>query len=123
MPESGPVEAGRHVAIDGTKLKANASKHKAMSYKRLVVEEKKLKREVQRLLNKADSADRREDEEYGEGERGEELPEELKRRERRLERVRQAKAELEAEAAESRAAALREQAEGWRTRLRAMKMK
>ena len=101
-----------HVAIDGTKLKANASKHKAMSYKRLVVEEKKLKREVQRLLNKADSADRREDEEYGEGERGEELPEELKRRERRLERVRQAKAELEAEAAESRAAALREQAEG-----------
>ena len=64
------------------------------------------------MLNKADSADRREDEEYGEGERGEELPEELKRRERRLERVRQAKAELEAEAAESRAAALREQAEG-----------
>ena len=108
---AGLVKLG-HVAIDGTKVKASASKHKAMSYKRLVAEEKKLKREVQGLLNKAQAADRLDDERYGEGERGEELPEELKRRESRLARVKQAKAQLEAEAREGRAAALREHAEG-----------
>ncbi len=101
----------RHVAVDGTKVKANASKHKAMSYQRMLSEEKKLKREVQRLLNKADAADRAEDAHYSAGERGEPLPEELRRRESRLARIQQAKAQLEAEAKLARAQALREQAE------------
>jgi transposase len=102
----------RHVAIDGTKVKANASKHKAMSYKRMLSEERRLREEVERLLGEADAADAAEDERYGEGMGGDELPAELRRRESRLERIRQAKAELEAEARRARAKALREQAEG-----------
>ena len=102
----------RHVAIDGTKVKANASKHKAMSYKRMLREERRLHEEVERLLAEADAADAAEDARHGEGVRGDELPAELRRRETRLERIQQAKAELEAEARRSRAAALREQAEG-----------
>lgn len=102
----------RHVAIDGTKVKANASKHKAMSYKRMLAEERRLREEVERLLGEAEAADAAEDTRYGEGVRGDELPAELRRRERRLERIREAKAQLEAEARQSRAQALLEQAEG-----------
>jgi len=102
----------RHVAIDGTKVKANASKHKAMSYQRMVREEQRLQTEVERLLGEAEAADAGEDARYGEGVRGDELPAELRRREGRLARIRAAKAELEAEARQSRARALREQAEG-----------
>ena len=109
--EAGLVKL-RHVAVDGTKVKANASRHKAMSYKRLVAEEKRLRKEVRRMLAEAEAADGAEDARHGEGTRGDELPEELKRRESRLKRLREAKARLEAEAREARARALREQADG-----------
>ena len=64
-----------HVAIDGTKVKANASKHKAMSYKRMLKEERRLRAEVQRLLGQAEALDASEDSRYGAGTRGDELPE------------------------------------------------
>ena len=105
--EAGLVKL-RHVAVDGTKVKANASRHKAMSYKRLVAEEKRLRKEVRRMLAEAEAADGAEDARHGEGVRGDELPEELKRRESRLKRLREAKARLEAEARKARARALRE---------------
>ncbi|MDE2763673.1 MAG: transposase [Gemmatimonadota bacterium] len=98
----------RHVAVDGTKVKANASKHKAMSYARLVAEEKRLRREVRRMLAEAEAVDGAENARHGEGVRGDELPDELRRRESRLDRLR------EAEARKARARALREQAEGGR---------
>ena len=101
----------RHVAIDGTKVKANASKHKAMSYKRMLQEERRLRAEVERLLEEADAADTSEDARYGAQVRGDELPRELRRRESRLERIGEAKAALEAEARKSRAQTLREQGE------------
>ena len=109
--EAGLVKL-RHVAIDGTKVKANASKHKAMSYKRMLKEERRLRAEVERLLGEADAADASEDARYGAQARADELPEELRRRESRLERIREAKAALEAEARKTRAHTLREQAEG-----------
>ena len=102
--EAGLVKL-RHVAVDGTKVKANASRHKAMSYKRLVAEEKRLRKEVRRMLAEAEAADGAEDARHGEGVRGDELPEELKRRESRLKRLREAKARLEAEARKARARA------------------
>ena len=102
----------RHVAIDGTKVKANASKHKAMSYERMRREERRLHEEVERLLGEAEAADAAEDARHGVGVRGDELPAELRRRESRLERIGEAKAALEAEARASRAQALREQAQG-----------
>ena len=107
--EAGLV-ALRHVAIDGTKVRANASKHKAMSYRRMVGEERRLRAEVERLLGEAEAADATEDARYGAQGRGEELPEALRRRESRLERIREAKAALEAQARKSRAQTLREQA-------------
>ena len=100
-----------HVALDGSKVQANASKHKAMSYSRMKDEEKRLMAEVEAMLFRADEADRLEDEQYGTGERGDELPEELQHRETRLRRIREMKAELEKEAAETRAKALQEQAD------------
>jgi transposase len=108
--EAGLV-ALRHVAIDGTKVRANASKHKAMSYKRMLKEERRLRAQVERLLSEADAADASEDARYGAEARGEELPEALRRRESRLERIREAKAALEAEARKSRAHTLGEQAQ------------
>lgn len=100
-----------HVALDGSKVQANASKHKAMSYGRMKEEEKKLQAEIEALLRRADETDAAEDAEHGEGVRGDEVPEELRHRETRLRRIRELKAELEKEAAESRAAQLRENAE------------
>ncbi len=105
-----------HVAMDGTKVQANASKHKAMSYRRMSEEEARLRAQVDELLARAEAVDQEEDARFGEGQRDEDLPEELRRRERRLERIRQAKAELEADARASRAAELREQAERARQR-------
>lgn len=87
-----------HIAIDGTKIKANASKHKAMSYKRMKAEEAKLADKVRVLLEAAEAADSQEDAAYGRGVRGDELPEELRRAKDRLARIREAKAALEAEA-------------------------
>lgn len=101
-----------HVAIDGTKVRANASKHKAMSYERMCKQERRLVEQVEALLARADAADAQDDKRYGAGRCDEDLPEELQRREQRLVRIREAKRELEAEARRQRAADLREQAEG-----------
>jgi transposase len=97
--KAGLVKLG-HVAIDGTRIKANASKHKAMSYARMSETEQRLQKEVEALLKQAEETDSAEDELYGKGRRGDELPEELSRRESRLKKIQQAKAELEKEAAE-----------------------
>jgi transposase len=94
---AGMVKLG-HVAIDGTKVKANASKHKAMSYSRMVEEEAALKKQITELLAEAQRLDEDEDRKHGRGKRGDELPEELQRRETRLARIQQAKHALEAEA-------------------------
>jgi len=107
---AGLVKLG-HVALDGTKVKANASKHKAMSYGRMAVAEQKLEEEVQALLAQAAAVDRAEDARYGQGQRGDELPAELARRESRLRKIREAKAALEQEArAQAEAAAAAAQA-------------
>ena len=101
---AGLVKLG-HVAIDGSKMRANASKHKAMSYDRMIEKEKQLETEVGRLLKEAEEADGAEDERHGKGVRGDELPAELARRESRLRKIREAKASLEAEAKEQAQAA------------------
>lgn len=103
--QAGMVKLG-HVAIDGTKIKANASKHKAMSYGRMQSEEARLKAEIEDLMHKAEKVDRREDEEYGADRRGDELPQELVFRETRLKKIQEAKAALEAEAKAKAQAAL-----------------
>jgi transposase len=107
--KAGLVKLG-HVAIDGTKLQANASKHKAMSYERMEEKEKQLKAEVEKLLAQAAETDAAEDQLYGKGKRGDELPAELARRESRLKKIAEAKAALEQEARE-RAEAARKAAE------------
>ena len=94
---AGLVKLG-HVALEGTKLKAKASKHKAMSYGRMAAAEQQLAEEVQKLLAEAQTVDAAEDARYGKGKRGEELPVELARRESRLRKIREAKAALEQEA-------------------------
>jgi transposase len=101
---AGLVKLG-HVAIDGSKMRANASKHKAMSYERMGVKEQQLVAEVARLLKEAEETDAAEDKRYGKGVRGDELPAELARRESRLRKIREAKASLEAEAKEQAQAA------------------
>jgi len=95
--KAGLVKLGQ-VAIDGTKMKANASKHKAMRYERMGEAEKKLQEQVEQLLAEAARVDAEEDQKYGKGSRGDELPAELARRESRLKKIRAAKAELEREA-------------------------
>jgi transposase len=97
--KAGLVKLG-HVAIDGTKIMANASKHKAQSYARMGETEQRLKAEIEALLKQAEDVDAAEDAEYGKGRRGDELPDELARRESRLKKIAQAKAELEQEARE-----------------------
>jgi transposase len=87
-----------HVAVDGTKIQANASKHKAMSYDRLCREEARLAADIAEWFRRAAEVDAAEDAAYGPDRRGDELPEELRRRESRLKRIREAKAALEAEA-------------------------
>jgi len=95
--EAGLVKLG-HVALDGTKVKANASKHKAMSYDRMQKKTDELKAEIARLLAEAEATDETEDVRYGRGKRGDELPEELRFRERRLRKIEEAKQALEEEA-------------------------
>src|SRR6201991_2273749 len=95
--EAGAMKVGR-VALDGTKVKANASKHKAMSYNRMLEKEKDLKAEVQQLLEQAEAADAEEDARHGKDSRGDELPAELARRETRLKKIREAKRALAARA-------------------------
>ena len=102
--EAGAVKVGR-VALDGTKVKANASKHKAMSYGRMQEKEKEIRAEVKQMLARAEAADEEEDARYGEDRRGDELPAELGRRESRLQKIREAKKALEARAREKAATA------------------
>jgi len=92
--EMGALKLGR-VALDGSKVKANASKHKAMSYGRMEETEKRLGQEVQELLKQAEAADEEEDKRYGRERQGDELPEELQRRETRIARIQEAKKALE----------------------------
>lgn len=108
--KAGLVKLG-NVAVDGSKVLANASKHKAMSYDRMEQAERQLETEITALLTEAQAIDEAEDKEFGKGHRGDELPAELERREERLRKIRAAKAELEAEArarAEEEAKAARE---------------
>jgi transposase len=95
--KAGLVKLG-HVALDGTKMKANASKHKAMSYERMKRQEKELTAKVEELLRQAEARDALDDQKYGRNKRGDELPEDLRHTESRLAKLRAAKAELEAEA-------------------------
>jgi hypothetical protein len=97
--ETGTMKLGR-VALDGSKVKGNASKHTAMSYGRMKETEKRLREEVRKLLNQAEAADKEEDSQYGRDRRGDELPEELQRRETRMARIREAKHALEERARE-----------------------
>ena len=94
---AGLVKLG-HVALDGTKVRANASRHKAMSYGRMVKKEKELKEEVTRLLKEAQTCDAREDALYGKGKKGDELPPELRFKESRLKKIQEAMKALEEEA-------------------------
>jgi transposase len=100
-----------HVALDGTKIKANASKHKAMSYERMGKRAAELEAEVERWLSAAEAADAEEDRAFGRDRSGEELPDWIADKQRRAEKIRAAKAELEAEAKAAAAAKARAQAE------------
>lgn len=97
---AGLVKLG-HVAIDGTKIKANASKWQTMSYARMTEAEQELVAEVERLLAAAQRVDDEEDKLYGQGQRGDELPADLRNRESRLARIRELKADMEREAREA----------------------
>lgn len=102
--ELGAPRVGR-VALDSSKIKANASKHKAMSYGRMREKQRQLQAEVKQLLDQAEAADAAEDAEYGSDRRGDELPAELQRRDSRLQRIREAKRALEARAKDEAAVA------------------
>jgi transposase len=97
---AGLVKLG-DVALDGTKIKANAAKRKSLTYKELTKGEKELERKIIELLGEAQRIDEEEDRIYGKGKRGNELPEELRKRETRLAKIRELKAELEREAKEA----------------------
>lgn len=112
---AGLVKLG-HVAIDGTKMKANASKHKAMSYDRMVKDEARLKAEVEQLISQAEAVDAAEDKLYGVGQQPEDLPAEIQRREGRREKIRELRAALEKETAKARAAELTEMADELRSK-------
>jgi transposase len=94
--KAGLVKLG-HVALDGTRIKANASKHKAMSYDRMKKREAELAAEVDRWLKAAEAADAEEDKLYGD-KRGDEMPDWVADKQKRLAKIREAKAALEAEA-------------------------
>jgi transposase len=95
----GTIKLGR-VVLDGSKVKANASKHKAMSYGRMQEDEKRLQAEGKRLLQEAEKVDAEEDVRYGKDRTGEELPAELARRETRLKKIQEAQRVLEERARE-----------------------
>jgi transposase len=111
--QAGLVKLGV-VSLDGTKVKANASRHKAMSYEYMQKEEQRLKQEIAALLAQAESIDAAEDQMYGQRARGDELPDELTRRESRLAKIQEAKHALEQQAlaaAEAEKARRRQEAE------------
>lgn len=97
--KAGLVKLG-HVALDGTKMKANASRFRNGSYERLSEQEKQLAEQVEQMLAEAERVDALEDQQYGRGRRGDELPPELAQRQTRLRKIREAKAELERQARE-----------------------
>lgn len=106
--EAGLLKMGR-VAVDGTKVKASASKHKAMSYGRMKQDQERLKSEIAELTSRAAQVDAEEDAQYGEDNTGDELPEELQRREQRLGKIQEAIERLRSrQAAEDRAAGRKE---------------
>jgi transposase len=107
--KAGLVKLG-HVALDGTKIKANASKHKAMSYDRMKKREAELEAEVARWLKAAEAADAEEDKLYGD-KRGDEMPDWVADKEKRLQKIREAKAALEAEAKAAAEAEIQARAE------------
>jgi hypothetical protein len=116
--KAGMVSLG-HVALDGTKVQANASKHKAkptasakqLSHERMLKAEKQLEKEINGLMRKAEILDAQEDRRYGKSNRGSDLPDELRRRQDRLARIRQARKEMEAETIAAAARQRREEAE------------
>ncbi|MBA4174778.1 MAG: IS5/IS1182 family transposase [Hyphomicrobium sp.] len=112
---AGLVKLG-HVALDGTKIKANASKHKAMSYARMKQREAELAAEVDRWLKAAEAADAEEDKLYG-SKRGDEMPAWVADKDKRLSKIRAAKAELEAEAQAAAEAEQRRRAEAEERRI------
>jgi len=114
---AGLVKLG-HVALDGTKIRANASKHKAMSYERMKRREAELKAEVDGWLNAAEAADAEEDALYGD-KRGDEMPDWVADKQKRLEKIREAKAALEAEARAAAEAERERRAEAEEQRLAA----
>jgi transposase len=93
----GLVKLG-HVSLDGTKVKANASKHKAMSYGRMEKKAEELETDVNRLLTEAQAVDEAEDAEYGQGRRGDELPKDLRFKQDRLRKIKEAMTSLEQQA-------------------------
>ena len=99
-----------HVALDGTKMKANASKHAAMSYRRMLAAEPELARLVEEWMKTAKTVDEEEDEEHGKGRRGDEIPEHVKAKLKKLLAIREAKARLEKEA-EEKAARIKQERE------------
>jgi transposase len=106
--KAGMVRLGQ-VAVDGTKLRANASRRKAMSYRRMVKREPELEAEIAAILAEAEKVDTAEDARLGKDNRDDDLPGELARRETRLARIRKAKSELEAEAQQAAAEKARKQ--------------
>jgi transposase len=108
--KAGMVSLG-HVALDGTKVQANASKHKAMSHERMLKAVKQLEQEINALMRKAEILDAQEDQRYGKSNRGSDLPGELRRRQDRLARIRQARKEMEAETTAAAALQRHEEAE------------
>lgn len=94
----GLVKLG-HVSIDGTKVKANASRHSAMSYGRMLEEEKRLKGEIESYLKEVEKIDKEEDKKHGK-KSGNELPEEIKLKSKRVKAISDAKKALEEEARE-----------------------
>jgi transposase len=108
--KAGLVKLG-HVALDGTKIKANASKHKAMSYERMEKRATELEAEVATWFGAAEAADAKEDKLHGRDQTGEEMPDWVADKKRRAEKIRNAKAELEAEAKTAAEAKLKAEAE------------
>jgi transposase len=95
--QAGLVKLG-HVSLDGTKIKANASKHKAMSYERMHQTEKRLRQEVREWFRQAKSADDTEDRQHGSARRGDEMPGWVADKQQRIAKIREAREALEAEA-------------------------
>ena len=108
--KAGLVKLG-HVALDGTKIKANASKHKAMSYERMETRAAELEAEVAKWLSTAEAADAEEDKLHGRGKTGDEMPDWIADKKQRAETIRKAKAELEEEAKAAAEAKLKAEAE------------